>query len=99
MTACNHRRAAYCSGLMWIDRGSDIASEASHTSIQPLPATVIVFYLSHRLLFPGAKSWYFFITRAGKQGLVTGSGTNYFFFPLVFKNLVQDKGLLLTISS
>lgn len=82
MTACNHHRAAYSNGLIWIDRGSDIRSEGSRTSIQPLPATVIVFYHSRRLLFPGAKSWYFFITRAGKQGLVTGSGTNFclFFF-------------------
>lgn len=73
--------------------------QGSHTSIQPLPATVIVFYHSHQLLFPGAKFWYFFITRTGKQGLVTGSGANFFFFVNIFLNLVQNKGLLLTISS
>lgn len=80
-----------------IDQGSDIHSGISH--INPAsPATVIVFYHSHQLLFPGAKSWYFFITRTGKQGLVTGSGANFFFLIFYFY-LVQIKGLLLTISS
>lgn len=104
MTACNHHRAAYSNSLTWIDWDGDIHLPVRFSAvlnINPASAcvTVIVFYRSHRLLFPGAKSWYFFITRAGKQGPVTGSGTVFTEFCFFFFNLVQNKGVLVNSPS